>query len=307
MKTDKTGQFVAFYISLIAFIFINSNVFAQFSTNSPSTVTPQATEKTNPVLSQEELEAIRSFTSDTSSRKATDFPPTTSGNLPTNQSENSQPQQGYQSPLGTRSLESAAEKESTTIGPPGGTRPISMTVQSDPADNSMGNNDNKSGGRPGFWRLLFSLLAVVAVIVGLALLAKKMFPSRMNLSMGSVLKVLGRTAIDNRHGLTLLKFGDDLLLLAVSGDNLRLIDKVSDPEKIAFIMGSIESERVNSISKSFSNVFGKARDQFQMGTDLEDEEIVEEFEDEPGQARTDSELEGLLKKVKGLSKIKPRR
>ena len=324
MKSDKSAGQFTFFCLLAAFICIlDSMALAEFTTNSALEISAKPVQ-TAPVLSQEEQDSILGFAGDTSSNKVNDFsavsPDSSASVAADTVAEPTKPV--FISPVGTASLSEAEAIENSPIGLSKGKnsgRIISGSVGSnapgtldkssaDDSSESGTSSANKSSGLPSFWRAFFSLLAVIAVMIGLTFLARKLFPGQINLSMGNILQVIGRTPIDAKHNLSLVKFGNDLLLLGVSGENINLIDKVSDPDKVATLMGNIEAERVSSISKTFSSVFSKARDDYQLSNDLEDEEVVEDFpEDVSSASAANKELSGLLDKVKGLSRMKPKR
>ena len=215
----------------------------------------------------------------------------------------------YTPPVGTVKLDNIAQKESQTIGKKsdGASKRFSNTVPgADEFTNTVDGNSRKAGENktPGIWQPLFSLMAVLAVIVIAAWLIKKIFPGQVNSGVGDVVQVIGRVHIDNKNSLCMAKFGNEIVLLGVGINGVNLIDKVSDPDKIASLIGKIESARVSSISKSFANVFKNARGDY-LDDNLEDEEIIEEFDDEESAGiQKDDELTGLLNKVKGLSKLK---
>ncbi len=306
MKFDRSaGQNIFIFIFTAVILIFHSGLYAQFSTNSSMNVSDKSDKEQ--VLSEEEQETLLGFRGDTSSGKLQDFPAASEAgpDVASSTSETKPTKPIYVPPLGSSSLGEAAAKENTSIGKRSGvpgTAPDGSFLPS----GSDGKSKADTPSQPSLWRSFFSLLAVVAVIIVLAYFAKKLFPGQVNLSMGKVVQVIGRTPIDSKRSLTLVKFGNDLLLLATGGENVSLVDKVSDPERVATLMGSIEAERVNSISKSFSSVFTKERGDYGIEGDLEDEEIIEEYQDD-AMSEADKELSGLLNKVKGLSRINPKR
>ncbi len=299
MRCDRfSGLYFSIVLCFSLWLF-PSYLWAQLSAQTPVLQTATA-----PVLSEQEQREILGFANDTSSKRATDFSEVVSVVEHQSQVEPITVTSGnYQPPVGTQKLQEAAEAENAVIGRPGKSSPTDMSesVQQTPKKDV--------NVKPGIWRSLFSLIAVLAVIVALTWLMRKLFPGRVSLTLGRTVQVVGLTPIGARQNLTLVRFGSDLLLLGVSGENIQLLDKVTDPDKVAVLMGAIESERLSSISRSFAGVLGKARQEYQLGDDLEDEGVIEEFQEDGAvvTAEADRELGGLLARVKSLSKIKNKR
>ncbi|MBN2063453.1 MAG: FliO/MopB family protein [Sedimentisphaerales bacterium] len=300
MRCDRfSGLYFSIILCLSLWLF-PCLLWAQLSAQ-PSVV-PAATA---PVLSEQEQRDILGFANDTSSKKAADFSEVVSVAEPQSQVEPVVATSGnYQPPTGTQRLQEAAETENAVIGKPGKISPAAISEEQ-----SQQATKTEVKAKPGIWRSLFSLIAVLAVIVALTWLMRKLFPGRVSLTLGRTVQVVGLTPIGARQNLTLVRFGSDLLLLGVSGENIQLLDKVTDPDKIAVLMGAIESERLSSISRSFAGVLGKARQEYELGDDLEDEGVIEEFQEDGAVVTTeaDRELGGLLARVKSLSKIKNKR
>ena len=308
MTIDRTtGILVSLCMMFCIVLSIPSGVNAQFSTNSSLNISQEPVQS-SPVLTKQEERELLGFTGDTSSRKLSDFPnelPQAQQTPPTQVSTDSS---SHEPPLGTEALREAASKENSAIG---GTKtnktdgnPIATGSEYTGSDRTQYiNTAPEAGTKPTYSvvKTMLSLLVVLILIGGAAWLVRKLFPQQANLSMGDIVQVVGRSQIDSRHNLSLVKFGDELLLLGVTAENVSLLDKVKDPDQIARLMGKIEAARVSSISRSFAGVFGKAREDYEMGTDLEDEVIVEEYED--NSSEVDRELDGLLNKVKGLGRI----
>ncbi len=283
--SDKPIKSIFIYV-IILFLFCP--VFAQSLSSKPEL-------KTDQKVTDQEMQLMQQFASDSSSESGL-------------KSADRQERKQYTPPSGTDKLDNIAQKESQTISKKSDTTSIGSSDSISGADNSKGSNSdgNKTTSRktPGIWQPLFSLLGVITVIVVMAWLIKRFFPSQVNSGVGDVIQVIGRVSIDNRNTLCLAKFGNEIVLLGVGINGVNLIDKVSDPDKIASLLGKIEAARVSSISKSFSNVFKNARGDY-LDDNLEDEEIIEEYDDEGSvESRKDDELAGLLNKVKGLSKLK---
>ena len=208
---------------------------------------------------------------------------------------------------GTEKLDLIESKENQTISRKTDKSASGSSVPGADEFVNTAEGDTKSPSKlpnTSIWQPLLSLFTVLAVIVIIAWLIKRFLPGQVSSGVSDVVQVLGRVPVDNKNSLCLAKFGNEILLLGTGPDGIRLVDKVSDPDKIASLLGKIESSRVNSISKSFAGAFKNARGDY-LDDNLEDEEIIEEFDDDGSvTSQRDDELEGLLKKVRGLSKLK---
>ena len=270
-----------FYLSLlIAFICLISSI-SLAQTNSKVDLGP------GPAITDQDMQDMMAFGSDAGTNSST-----------TSESVN------YTAPLGTAGLDANAQKEKQTIAKDSSNR---VSGAKDVGSTANKTNTNLKADPPGLLKPLLSLFGVLALIVIIAWLIKKYLPGQANTGMEDIIQVIGRVSVDTKNSLCLAKFGNEMLLLGVGADGIRLIEKVSDPDKIASMMGKIEASRLNSISKSFSNVFKNARGDY-LDDNLEDEEIIEEFDDTKSfETSRDDELTGLLNKVRGLSKMKQNR
>ncbi len=100
------------------------------------------------------------------------------------------------------------------------------------------------------------LLAVLALIAGIALLVKKYMPVNRMLAGGGALDVVARLPLSGKQSLILVKMGPKLVLVGVSPEQMASLAVVDDPEQIAAIVGRIASRRSDSISQAFVDALG---------------------------------------------------
>ncbi len=169
--------------------------------------------------------------------------------------------------------------------------------------NSRGDVKEEKGGKEqegqSLWRMFGSLLLVIFFIVLAAYFVKKFMPGGKISGNISAVKVLVRITIGPRQYLSVVRFGSRLLLVGVSPGHMTNLVSIDDPDEISRIMGLVESDSAESIVSGFSNMFKRESDQY------EDIDIDDENADSFGQSN--NELSVLLKKVKSLGKIKPKR
>ena len=178
--------------------------------------------------------------------------------------------------------------------------------------NSTGLDPRPLDFSPSFWRPFLSLLAVLALIVLCAWLFRRFSPSSQHGRTNSAIEIIARSAISPKQSVCLIRLGRRLLLVGLSPNHMANLSAVDDPEEIALIMGEMEKQMPNSISKTFDKLFHRETQQYddpfgRTEQTLQDDatEVLEYEQDEPRQWRnTRRELSSLLSKVKGLARLR---
>jgi flagellar biosynthetic protein FliO len=179
--------------------------------------------------------------------------------------------------------------------------------------NSTGLDKRPLDFPPSFWRPFLSLLAVLALIVLCAWLFRRFFPGSQHGRTNSAIEIIARSAISPKQSVCLVRLGRRLLLVGLSPNHMANLSVVNDPEEIALIMGEMEKQMPNSISKTFDKLFHREARQYddplgrtEQSLQDGDTEVLEYEQDEPRQWRhTRHELSSLLSKVKGLARLRP--
>ncbi len=87
---------------------------------------------------------------------------------------------------------------------------------------------------------LMSLMGVVAVacalFVGILYVAKKYLPGHKQLFSHPAMEVLGRTHLDQRRYVSLLRVGKRVLVVGVSPDEIHALSEITDEEEITAIL-----------------------------------------------------------------------
>ncbi|MCU0708750.1 MAG: flagellar biosynthetic protein FliO [Pirellula sp.] len=102
-----------------------------------------------------------------------------------------------------------------------------------------------------------SLAMVVFLFLGAALILRKSQPRQFQKLPKEVVEVLGRTSLGPRQSLVVLRFGSKLILVSQQPGETQSIGEIQDPNEAARLMGLCESERPESISSSFRDVFNQ--------------------------------------------------
>lgn len=161
---------------------------------------------------------------------------------------------------------------------------------------------------PSLWRPLLSLMVVLALIVAGTYLFRRFQGANARAGIGGGIEVLARNGIGPKQSLCLVKFGERLLLIGLGPNYMTALDTVEDPSDVARIMGLLEKQTPHSITNTFSRLFQHEARQYdpqQTPSDQTDYQYENDPADPWYQAK--GELNTLLDKVKGLTRIRPRR
>lgn len=82
--------------------------------------------------------------------------------------------------------------------------------------------------------MLFQVILYLAIIIGLFLLVIKFLAKRNTMQPGRTIKTWGGTALGQNKSVQIVEIGHSLYVLGVGGE-IRLLDKIDDPEEIEFI------------------------------------------------------------------------
>lgn len=85
---------------------------------------------------------------------------------------------------------------------------------------------------PGWWRSTLALGGIVAVVIGLAWVARKL-PMPYRVLRPGLVHVLSRTPINARQSLCLVRVGSRVVLVGVSPGQLAALDTIDDPAAVA--------------------------------------------------------------------------
>jgi len=106
-------------------------------------------------------------------------------------------------------------------------------------------------GRSWF-RDLWPLLAVLAMIVAAALVVKRFLPGRRLWTGSGVLEIVTRTPLSPKQSLVLVKIGRHLVLVGVTPEQINTLCLVDDPEQVAMLLGEAASGRPGLMTQTFT-------------------------------------------------------
>ncbi len=85
-------------------------------------------------------------------------------------------------------------------------------------------------------RLIGGLVVIVAVMGGGMYLFRKLLPGRGRLFGGGAAEVLGRTYLDSRRYVALVRVGKRVLVVGVGPEQIGALGELSDPDEVAEVM-----------------------------------------------------------------------
>jgi flagellar biogenesis protein FliO len=150
-------------------------------------------------------------------------------------------------------------------------------------------------------RLLLSLGSVLLLIFAMRFVLKKFFPHVATPKTSTAMRVLTRLPINPKQQLLLVQVGKRMVVVGDCGTSLSKISEITDPDEVVQLLGQLSEDNRSIETRSFVNLFGKARQGFdeQEVSTGEKQSLVEETPDEI--EATKNELSGLISKVRDLS------
>lgn len=117
-------------------------------------------------------------------------------------------------------------------------------------------------GEPGggVARTALQTVTALGVVIGLVLLARwgyRKLGGRMVTRSSPVVEVLSRTMVAPRSHVLLLRVGPRVLVVSDSSAGARTLAEVTDPEEVADLLGTLQSEKSDSPSGNFGRLLGR--------------------------------------------------
>lgn len=125
------------------------------------------------------------------------------------------------------------------------------------AEQPSGLNSGMSPGLSIFYVIIVLAIIVVLIIVLIRFLGKK---NRSWFNNRSV-RILGGVGLGANKTLQIIEIGTSIYLVGV-GEDIRLVDKISDPEEVAYILSAFEEEsaqKQNMLIPSIKSIVDKLR------------------------------------------------
>lgn len=150
-------------------------------------------------------------------------------------------------------------------------------------------------------RLVLALGSVLMLIFVMRFVLKRFFPHVTSPKSNTAMRVLTRLPINPKQQLLLVQVGRRMVVVGDSGTHLSAISEITDQDEVVQLLAQLSEDHRSGESKTFVNLFGKARQDF-------DEEEVSQGEkhslaiESPEEIEaTKNELHGLISKVRDLS------
>lgn len=185
---------------------------------------------------------------------------------------------------------------------------IARKPASQPAGTKQSASDSSVISTYSVGRVVLALGLVIGGILILRWCGVRMMGGAARGKSSRAISVLSRTIIAPRQQLMLIQVGRRLVLVANTGNQMNTLCEIRDADEATELMGLIQSEKGDSVARSFSSLFGGVGERFQRDIKQPVPEIeAEAAEDSPVEGKditaTRQELDGLRDKVKGLARM----
>jgi flagellar biogenesis protein FliO len=157
----------------------------------------------------------------------------------------------------------AADFENQPLTFPDGNRSRSRPAAERRTDSSL----------PPILSSLFLVFVICGIFVGILCLAKKYLPGHRQLFSHPAVEVLGRTHLDPRRYLSLIRIGKRILVVGVTPEDMRTLSEITDESEIVGIM-----EVARPKTEQGKNIFGLLFKQQVLKTEAEENRIMAEIQ-----------------------------
>jgi flagellar protein FliO/FliZ len=110
---------------------------------------------------------------------------------------------------------------------------------------------------PAVLSMFGSLAVVIGLFLGLVWLLRRSSPKAARLLSSDVVELLGRSPLAGRQHMHVVRFGNRLLLVAVSADGAETLAEINDPVEVDRLAGLCQQTQTNSATQAFRQVFGQ--------------------------------------------------
>jgi flagellar biogenesis protein FliO len=128
-------------------------------------------------------------------------------------------------------------------------------------------------GLPPILSSLFLVIVICGIFVGILCLAKKYLPGHRQLFSHPAVEVLGRTHLDPKRYLSLIRIGKRILVVGVTLEDMRTLSEITDESEIVEIM-----ETARPKTEQGKNIFGSLFKQHILKTEAEENRIMAEIQ-----------------------------
>jgi len=138
------------------------------------------------------------------------------------------------------------------LTPPGRNPPVKLTQ---PGQTAAAGSRRPVGGAGALVTIGSSLAIVIGLFLLFAYMVRRTAPGQAAVLPGEVVEVLGRTLLDNRQQVQLLRLGRRLILVSVTPAGVETLAEVADPDEVTRLVGLCQQSRAGSTTAVFRQVF----------------------------------------------------
>ncbi|UUO07674.1 flagellar biosynthetic protein FliO [Blastopirellula sp. J2-11] len=148
-----------------------------------------------------------------------------------------------------------ASPAAVALAPPGEAIPLPKRTEkaSSPASSMLPSTESKQRTAT----IVASLMLVVGLFLIFAWAGKKKMPTANSRLPQEVVQVLGRTQLQGRQQLQLVRVGNRLLLLSVTPHGAETLTEISDPLEVESLLVHLRQKGGGNMSASFQDVLQK--------------------------------------------------
>jgi len=123
-------------------------------------------------------------------------------------------------------------------------------------DHSPGPGTRQLTPTSSLWTTFGALLTLIAIILVAARLWKRHLPRVGGLLSGDVIEMLGRTPIDQKRQLQMIRIGSRILVVGTWGEGMVTLAEITDPSEVDCIAGLCRDSGLGaSGTRPFANLF----------------------------------------------------
>jgi flagellar biogenesis protein FliO len=137
--------------------------------------------------------------------------------------------------------------------------------------------DSLSAGRNVAWWVTTGLgLAVVLAAIFLGgRVARRLVPGAMVGESTGPVHLLHRTFLSPKHTVCLVKCGDRILVIGLTGDRMQTLSEIHDPQEIDYLRGQLMQIRPRSTTQAFKDAFSSRAQLAEASTPMTDADEID--------------------------------
>ncbi len=183
-------------------------------------------------------------------------------------------------------------------------------IESQPLGTPRGSDFEQDPAEPPSamgWPSLLNTLAALGVVIGLIFLLRAVV-TRVSgrgavAAQSPMLEVLTRVSVAPRQHVLLVRIGNRILVVGeASTTGLRTLADIDDPEEVAGLLAQAVAHQPNSMTRSFNQLMQRFNRQHPPDIMPDTQSLIEQIDDTDNTRRAQSQVSGLLSRVRHLSK-----